>query len=353
MLQTARQFQRKHPQTGFSLVEIMVGMVIGMLGIIVIMQVFSLFEGQKRTTTGSSDVQNEGAITLYSLQRDIQQAGYGTSSLNMIGCGLTLRAGVTLGAIAPVAINSADVAAGQDANTDTLLVMYSNTNGGTEGDNITSQPANNIYAVATPTAHVVNDLVVAEPQTRPTPTCTLALDSVTAVASPNVTVATGTAGVANGTLYNLGQSLTIRAYAVRNSTLTMCDYTANNCADATQVNNSAVWSPIAGNIVSLRAQYGQDTSGPPMDGIVDVYNQTTPATACNWVRTAAIRLALVGRNAQLEKTAVTTAAPTWLGSATSPINLTANASWQSYRYKVFQTVVPIRNITTMGAQAGC
>ena len=43
---------------GFSLVEIMIGMVIGMLGIIVMMQIFALSEGQKRTTTGGGDAQN-------------------------------------------------------------------------------------------------------------------------------------------------------------------------------------------------------------------------------------------------------------------------------------------------------
>ncbi|MCX7179106.1 MAG: prepilin-type N-terminal cleavage/methylation domain-containing protein, partial [Proteobacteria bacterium] len=55
---------------GFSLVEIMVGMVIGMLGIIVMMQIFALAEGQKRSTTGGGDAQNTGAIALYGLQRD-------------------------------------------------------------------------------------------------------------------------------------------------------------------------------------------------------------------------------------------------------------------------------------------
>ena len=58
---------------------------------------------------------------------------------------------------------------------------------------------------------------------------------------------------------------------------------------------------------------------------------------------------------------MTTAAPTWaatnagspVGSASTPILLTANANWQNYRYKVFQTIVPIRNIAWLGVQAGC
>ena len=350
MLPLSRKIRHKH--TGFSLVEIMVGMVIGMLAIIVIMQVFSLFEGQKRTTTGAGSAQNTGAIALYGLQRDIQQAGYGTSQLNLIGCSVMLTSTYTDSTFAPVVINSADIPAG-DANTDTLLINYGNPNGPTEGDGITAQPGSNVYAVQTPTAFITNDIVIAEPQTRPSP-CNLIMDTVNSISNPNVTVATGVSGMASGTLYNLGLSPTVRAYAVRNEKLTVCDFLTSNCSDSTPatLSDPTVWAPVSSDIVSLRAQYGQDTSSP-MDGIVDTYNQTSPTTACGWVKAPAIRLVLVARNGQYNKNSVTTAAPSWLGSASTPINLTGNTNWQHYRYKVFQTVAPMRNITVMGVQSGC
>ncbi|MDX9952321.1 MAG: prepilin-type N-terminal cleavage/methylation domain-containing protein, partial [Methylophilaceae bacterium] len=64
-------------QSGFGLVEVMVGMVIGLLATLVIMQVFSVYENQRRATTSSSDAQTNGSIALFNLQRDIQMAGYG------------------------------------------------------------------------------------------------------------------------------------------------------------------------------------------------------------------------------------------------------------------------------------
>lgn len=76
---------------GFSLVEIMVGMVIGLIGMIVILQVFGLFEGQKRTTTGGDDAQNAAAIALFGLQHDIEQAGYGISDVSLFSCNLQLQ----------------------------------------------------------------------------------------------------------------------------------------------------------------------------------------------------------------------------------------------------------------------
>lgn len=343
-------FQNTSRRTGgFSLVEILVGMTIGMLGILVIFQVFSLFEGQNRTTSGSGDAQTNGTIAAYWMERDIRQGGYGISSINLLGCNVLLRTGVTLAATAPVTINHASIPAG-DANTDTVLVVYGNSSSSTEGDGITQQPTATVYAVMTPTAFTAGDRVIAEPSTRPAP-CSLTLDQVSgAPAGSNVTVTTGQAGVANGTLYNLGQTPKVLAYAIRGGNLTVCDYMANDCGSAGGTGNSSVWVPISSNIVSLRAQYGRDTSGPPMDAIVDAYDQTTPTTACGWARASAVRIGLLARNGQYDKDNVTTSAPTWAGGS---FTLSADADWQHYRYKVFQTVVPIRNVTWMGVQTGC
>ncbi|MBK8385248.1 MAG: prepilin-type N-terminal cleavage/methylation domain-containing protein [Candidatus Accumulibacter sp.] len=77
---------------GFTLVEVMVAMVIGMIGIIIMMQVFASAEGQKRTTTGTGDAQSNGAMAIYTLQRDIREAGYGFNAMNALGCALVLPA---------------------------------------------------------------------------------------------------------------------------------------------------------------------------------------------------------------------------------------------------------------------
>ena len=64
-------------QSGFTLVEILVGLAIGMLATVIIMQVFSVFETQKRTTTGLADAQTNGSIALYNIGREMQLAGFG------------------------------------------------------------------------------------------------------------------------------------------------------------------------------------------------------------------------------------------------------------------------------------
>ncbi len=344
-------------ESGFSLIEIMVGMVIGLLAIIIMMQVFAVSEERKRTANAGSDAQNSAVIALDGLQRDIGQSGYGFSMTRLLGCNLQLPFGAPV-PLAPVIINPpvAVIPAG-DANTDTLLVSYGLGNDQPEGYNVLSQSGTTYTLIGT-TMLRVGDRVIAAPAA-----CgaTLVLGTVQAVNASVVQLSTSAAGTG---LFNLGATPRFLAYAVRNGNLVVCDYMAANCGDATAATlaNPAIWRLVAENIASLRAQYVQDTSGPPMDGTVDTYTQTTPVNACQWARTPAIRLALVARSAQFEKENVTLAAPQWSGS-TSPTPVvigvptnpdgTPDALWQRYRYRVFETVVPIRNVAWMGVVSGC
>ena len=352
---------------GFTLVEVLVAMVIGMIGLIIMMQVFSNAEGQKRATTGSGDAQSNGALAIYTLQRDIRQAGYGFNAINALGCVFTLPASVsrTLTQLAPVIINPpvAEVPAG-DANTDTLLIAYGNSEGQPEGDLITTLNGTQL-GMQSPLNFRVNNWVVAAPA-MDAASCALALTQVTAVTppSPNITVS-GSGAVEGGYLFNFGNTPRVLAYAIRAGNLTVCNYMAVDCGTACSAADgscNANWVPIANNVVSLRAQYGRDTSAVK-DGRIDIWDQTTPPTvtaptpapgspnarACIWARASALRIAVVTRNSQIDREILTTQAPTWEGSTTgAAINLSARANWQNYRYKTFETIIPMRNLPWMG-----
>ena len=415
-----RSYPATRPDSGFSLVEIMVGMVIGMLGLVIMMQVFTLSEGQKRSTTGGGDAQSGGAIALFGLQRDLRQAGFGITDVKLAGCDLTLPANATRGQVVltnlgPVTINH-PLITGHDNSTDTLLIVYGNSNGSPQGDGILSQTVQTSYVVKTPTSYNSGDYVIATPAASaaslppPIPCPALTLDRVNGppvVIPPStngvLNVLPGVPGVSNGTLYNLGQSPKILAYAIRGGNLTLCDFMRNDCSAAGNNGNAMIWVPVASNIASIRAQYGRDMfnglnpADLKMDGIVDRYdnwnliaannpawpalplaNMNTVLTACVRIKISAVRIVLVARNANYEKTIVTANAPAWEASAayaapnpptaadrvswsanpidlTENIGLTAPASWQNYRYKVLQTVVPLRNLTLawQGVPTGC
>jgi type IV pilus assembly protein PilW len=75
-----------HRESGFTIVELMVGMLIGLISIVVMFQVFAVSEGQRRTTSGAGDAQQNGVTSLYLMERDARLAGYGLNYFPMMGC---------------------------------------------------------------------------------------------------------------------------------------------------------------------------------------------------------------------------------------------------------------------------
>src|SRR3982074_822337 len=71
---------RRAHQHGFSLIEIMVGVVIGMIAVLVIYQVFAAAEGIKRNTTSAGDAQQNGLLSSFMLTVELMNASNGVAS---------------------------------------------------------------------------------------------------------------------------------------------------------------------------------------------------------------------------------------------------------------------------------
>ncbi len=383
-----RQHTTPRLHGGFSLVEIMVGLAIGMASIIIMLQMLTNAEASKRTTAGGNDAQMNGSLSLYSLERDIRAAGYGINAFNIVGCALSYTTTTDTRAVTvplgPVDINPQTVATpvaglipAADAGNDIVMVVYGNANGSAEGDTLVATSTATAYQITNETAYAIGDRVMVQAATRPA-NCALSLDRITAINGVNLTVTPGKSGMpVSSVLYNMGAAPVIKVYAVREGRLTVCDYLAYDCglaayAATTNAMHDTVWVPVAGNIVGLRAQYGRDNStvATGMVGVVNVYDQITPGTPadtslrpiqCAWARTMATRLAVVSRSAAYSKDNLTTAQPTWSGSvvsatapqnpASAPFDLSGDADWQHYRYKTLETAVPLRNTIWQGGQA--
>lgn len=384
---------RQHPTPrqhgGFSLVEIMVGLAIGMAAVVIMLQMLTNAEASKRTTAGGNDAQMNGSLSLYTMERDIRASGYGINAFNILGCALSYTTtgdarAVTI-PLGPVNINPQTAVAPQtdlipfaDNGSDIVMVVYGNANGSAEGDPLVATSTAGTYQISNETSYAVGDLVMVQAAVRPA-NCALTLDRITAINGVNLTVTPGVAAMPVGSvLYNLGRAPAIKVYAVREGRLTVCDYLAFDCgraayAAANNAMHDTVWVPVAGNIMGLRAQYGRDDStvASGMVGVVDTYDQTTPGTAadtstrpvhCAWARTMSTRVAIVSRSAAYNRDTVTTATPTWTGAvvdtvnspqnpASAPFDLTSDADWQHYRYKTLETAVPLRNAIWQGGQA--
>ena len=79
-------FTPRRRESGFTIVELMVGMLIGLISIVVMFQVFAVSEGQRRTTTGAGDAQQNGVTSLYLMERDARLSGYGLNFFHLLGC---------------------------------------------------------------------------------------------------------------------------------------------------------------------------------------------------------------------------------------------------------------------------
>lgn len=340
---------------GFSLVEILVAMVIALLSTIIIFQVFSVSEGIKRSSTSGGDAQQFGAISLFMMERDLRLAGYGINNALLLGC--TVRAhNETTGTDFTFVLTPVEIAVGADDKTpDEITVTYGSSDLVATPAKITQNmpsPAS-VFKVSNRFGYMPGNIVVA---TEPGQDCTLAqvtdtpggglsdnvvhnsgnytnANGATVPSQYNKPAGLGVSYTTNGSLYNLGAGPIRNTYRIGSSRLVI---------DSTF--SSTTTTALAENIVLLKAQYGKDTTG---DGAVDVYNTTAPAAA-DWAKVLTVRLAIVARGAQPEKPSVeggpcdtTTSAPTWAGGT---LDLSANAGWQCYRYRVFETTVPLRNM---------
>lgn len=364
---------------GFSLVEILVGMAVGVIAVIVIMQSFATFEGQKRTTTSGSDTQENGLIALQAIEADARTAGYGLVSPKGLAC-TTMnyyeRGIVAAGSFATVNVAPVTVVDGGAAGSDTLLFTAA-----------TSPMAGmpivldvNIMTPAQitflPAQILTNDLyLLAEPLESPgigrsaTPCSRLA----NAVGAGSPTNRFNTTNIAaffpvggysehSGFFIDLGNGASGGAgfmrsqYAVANNDLVFTDVSHMNAG------NSVV---LASNIVNMQVQYGVapvNTSKGASSPAVDCWTDAT-GTLCNseqtWdapsaadiMRIKAIRIAVVARSSLQEKPSTPggscDATPiggvqSWPGGPA--IDLSADANWQCYRYRVYQTIIPLRNV---------
>lgn len=345
-------------QNGFSLVEMMVGMAIGLLGMVVIMQVYALTESGKQTTTGGGDAQQKGALSVHTIEHDLRMAGYGINGIPaLLGCNIQAynqsRVPQTFNfTLAPVVITQ-----GVGNLPDTIAITYSTSS-------VVNAPASLTQDMPNPSAvYKVNNrygfapgdlLVIAEPGKD----CTLGQVTSTPGGgqsdnvihnSGNYTSPEGTnkpaeynkpGGVSNinyttsAKLYNLGPLPISNVYSITSSSLSLMP------------NFTAVSETVADNVLDLQAQYGMDTDD---DGDVDEYrvsadlNNDGTTSGLEYSQVLSVRFGLIARSAKREPgCSVTTAVPTWAGGVFN--NITANADWQCYRYRVFETTTMLRNM---------
>lgn len=323
---------------GMTMMDLLIGILIALLGMMIMFDSLVTTQRQARTLAGATDAQNNAWQGLYSIERDVRAAGYGLNVASALGC--STRAGPTGFSnfvLAPVVITPGATAA--------LPATITVTSGSSATPLGFTKPLADTVATSLTVANRFgiqwkDYLVLADPGQD----CTLAyVSTMPPAAAPASVVVTADAGVtyaaATARVLNLGPAPVNNIYSVQNSQLVV----RNNLSTVPA-------AAIASNVVGLAAQYGKDDGsggGIAGDGIVDAYNTVAPVTAQDWSRVIAVRMAIVVRSDSMDKPdgagncTTTTAQPTWQGGA---FDITGIPSWRCFRYRVFETTAPVRNM---------
>lgn len=344
-------------QAGFSLVEIMVGLTIGLLATLVITQVMSVFETQKRVTTGTADAQTNGSISLYTIGRDMKMAGY--SLLPTLNSPLECTA-LTVNGLAgdPASLSPVTIIDGGAGGSDTITIRYGNSQAGGTFSAIGTAPIGNVATVANNFGCTTGD------------TTLIINGNVCAISRATAVPATGSVGTAIDTSITLQDTTGVAAGAnlACLGTWSVITYSVVN-GNLNVTTNGGVPAPSMEGIVDLQAQYGISAFGNSNAIVqwVDATNAWAAPTVANRNLIKAVRFAVVARNPKKEANAVTTVCTdadtpglsglcAWQGDAISPapvINLVAGgADWLKYRYRVFETIIPLRNVIWAGGPKG-
>lgn len=346
--------QSRDHAKGFSLVEIMVGMTLGLFTVLVIMQAFSVFENQKRTTTAGSDAQENGLMAIVQLEQDIRNAGAGITDSAAFNCNAifsyyesggttTIPApGVPSSVMAPVAITDGG-ATGSDTITMTRGTEFLGSIPATITDSM-PQPSAELNVNRT-TGFTDGNLILVSQGSN----CTVM--KVTQVQGAALKIqhnpaASGPSYNPSANFYNTAPGNTWPTFTSGAKILNFGDLIVNTFSvDANyslqMVDKSAAVTTLVKDIVSLQAQYGISTAAGVQD--VTSWVDATAASGFNTLdsdkvkRIKAVRITVVARSSKKEAGNVTTTAPGGVDISTLP-------DWQKYRYRVYTTIIPLRNI---------
>lgn len=410
------------PECGFSLVELLVGLVVGLIASAAVIQTFSTFEAQKRSTVAGSEAQENGLVAMALLEQDIHNAGAGIVDPLTLDCDAgqtftwsTLAAGpIPNFSLLPLTITSTGVVTQSD-------VVQTNT-----GDFLGALPAYTVSPMVTPNDPLIvsrtanfstGDLLVVTfggqctvMQVSAVNATLVSLKHDPGVQNYNAPLDngnnSGNDGNGNGNGDNCDEGngkgngkgnngngkgnggngngnngggncngggfgspvYATGAHVLNPKTITSSQFqvvsgTLQQTLSTIGASPTVRAYSLVRNVAFLKAQYGIAPAGT--QGVTTWVNATGPWDASQLATSAtkrkqikAARIVVVTRSDKREAPIVSQSCTNvsgtvnlgpcaWRDTAANPaptIDLSANPDWQHFRYKVYQTIVPLRNV---------
>jgi type IV pilus assembly protein PilW len=362
-------------QHGFSIIEIMVGVVIGMIAVLVIYQVFATSEGIKRNITAAGDAQQNGLLSSFMMGIELANAGNGLAVAAQ-DLGTCTPAANATDSLRPIPLLITD--GGGANNPDSFVIYYSA--GRTLVSAAPMQPPAGLPGPYTDWyVQSANGFKAGDAQNKPDAMVLISqggncyssqVDGVSAPPDANGVVKISQSRVgalaydSSWTLFNLGPANLVQKvrYDVGSGSLRSTSLVdpATGAPDNAQPVN-----PLVSNILNMKIQYGIDNVG---DGLIHHWVPATAGTAYgDWDpatllaapiatinRIKAARIAILVKSEQHDKdlagqgftrTVFNDCAD---GGTCYPVTfdipaISAGTQPWGWRYRVYETVIPLRN----------
>ncbi len=362
-----------------TLIEVLVGIVIGLIGMLVIFQTVSVWNARTRVSTSSGDAQIAGSLAMFNLERDLRLAGmgFGTAGSPELGCVVNAYDNSASGPGASFTLRPVNIVPGGDATAvpDKIEVFYGNSPFFAKLQQFSGATANQLTAAPSKYGFKRGDVVVV---TNAANNCNLLqITDDTGADDFTLTFGTGTytdfySGLSTPVRWNSAAASMPAISAGNHYNLGPTPHDDLWSVDATTgtlgyVNNMGPGDPsqsygVAEGVVNLRAYYGCDADG---DGrISDAEWQNTAPV--DWTRVRAIRVAVLVRGRDYAAPPVSDPeAPNFIspnpsyigqGGALTLFKMTnvdgtpdsdqrpSPNNWRYYRYRVYDKVIPLRNM---------
>lgn len=371
--------RRQQDQGGFGLIEIMLGLSLGLLVVLGVIRIYANWDARQRNVGAKNDAQMVASLAIYALEQDIRMAGrgFGSADPGALGCTLTAFVApanpqtinfplvpllITDGANgAPDQItvfhgNSAirvvnDYVVDSTATSKTVL----NRGGFLPGDKVfltNSKETPVLCALVEITNRSTADQITFSHLTTPYISGYAAAGS-TALVTPtmNTDAGTGSLDFNGGLIHNLGPAPKLNQWTLTTPasqpsvwTLSRTNRLPVNAADALPYD-------VAEGIVNLQAQYGYDVNNNGMLEADEWINPSAMPTPIMWSQVLAVRFGILARSAHYEPPPYRAVQPFWAGGNFSMLDLSGGVdsnspganNWRSYRYQVLEAVVPLHN----------
>jgi type IV pilus assembly protein PilW len=374
---------------GVTLIELMVGMAIGLVTLLAVFQIYATWEGRQRTGASKNDAQISGSMAAFALERDLRLSSFGygpASNPSDTKAGCTVNATFNGAAFSfpllPIQIVNGALGGPDQINTlygeSALRVIREavldstassksllNRGGIVPGDKVIltdSNVANTCRLVeVTNTSPPVNvhafEHNVGAYQSAYTAEGKLALAGGGAIATATLNLAAGTGASAFDEAFDMGVNPQANNWRIAGASPVKPILQRTNRLPTNGVASLA--AEVAEDIVNLQAQYGYDVDNNGQISAAEWFD-ANPAVApalglpvpTDWSRLLAVRFGILARSRQYEILPFRAANPSWAAgqfvmrdiSGGADSNPAGANNWRAYRYAVYESVIPVRNV---------